>query len=84
MYFHLILTDECNLCCRYCRAKEFEVLEESGDVTAPHIDVDPDLPRDLDFDLRLLYNFLQKDPAPTLTFYGGEPLMRLDLIERIM
>ena len=84
MYFHLILTDECNLCCRYCRAKAFEVLEESDDETAPIIDIDPDLPRDLDFDLDLLYKFLQKDPASTLTFYGGEPLMRADLIDRIV
>ena len=84
MYFHLILTDECNLCCRYCKAKAFEVLEESDDETAPNIDIDPDLPRDLDFDLELLYTFLQKDPSPTLTFYGGEPLMRADLVEKIV
>ncbi|MFA4850473.1 MAG: TIGR04084 family radical SAM/SPASM domain-containing protein [Methanoregula sp.] len=84
MYFHLILTDECNLCCRYCRAKAFEVLEESDDETAPIIEIDPNLPRDLDFDLDLLYKFLQKDPASTLTFYGGEPLMRADLIDRIV
>jgi uncharacterized protein len=84
MYFHIILTDECNLCCRYCRAKAFEVLEESDDETAPRIDIDPDLPRDLNFDLDLLYTFLQKDPAATLTFYGGEPLMRADLIDRIV
>jgi putative peptide-modifying radical SAM enzyme len=84
MHFHLILTDECNLCCRYCRGKAFEVLEESDDETAPRINIDPDLPRDLDFELDMLYNFLQKDPAPTLTFYGGEPLMRADLIDRIV
>jgi uncharacterized protein len=84
MYFHLILTDECNLCCRYCRAKAFEVLEESDDETAPQIEIDPNLPRDLDFDLNILYTFLRKDPAATLTFYGGEPLMRADLIDRIV
>ncbi len=84
MYFHLILTDECNLCCRYCRAKAFDVLEESDDETAPRIAIDPDLPRDLDFDLDLLYTFLQKDPESTLTFYGGEPLMRADLIDQIV
>ena len=28
--------------------------------------------------------FLKKDPSPTLTFYGGEPLLRTDLIERIV
>jgi putative peptide-modifying radical SAM enzyme len=84
MYFHLILTDDCNLCCRYCRAKAFEVLEGSADETGPQIEIDPDLPSELNFDLDLLYAFLQKDPAPTLTFYGGEPLMRPDLIKQIM
>jgi uncharacterized protein len=82
MYFHLILTDNCNLCCRYCRAKAFEDLEESeGERT---LAIDDSLPIDLDFDLSVLYEFLKKDPAATLTFYGGEPLLRADLIERIM
>ena len=30
MYFHIILTDDCNLCCRYCRAKAFEAEDEGG------------------------------------------------------
>jgi putative peptide-modifying radical SAM enzyme len=84
MYFHLILTDECNLCCRYCRAKAFEELEENNEKSAPQIAIDPALPSELNFDLDLLYDFLQKDPASTLTFYGGEPLLRAELIERIV
>ena len=84
MYFHLILTDECNLCCRYCRAKVFEELEENNEKSAPQIAIDPALPSELNFDLDLLYDFLQKDPASTLTFYGGEPLLRAELIERIV
>lgn len=82
MYFHLILTDNCNLCCRYCRAKAFEELEESEGERS--LVFDENLPLDLDFDLDILYKFLQKDPDATLTFYGGEPLLRADLIERIM
>jgi putative peptide-modifying radical SAM enzyme len=39
---------------------------------------------ELDFDPGLLYEFLGKDPLATLTFYGGEPLLRADLIERIV
>jgi uncharacterized protein len=82
MYFHLILTDNCNLCCSYCRAKAFEDMEESeGERT---LIIDEKLPVELDFDLPVLYNFLKKDPSPTLTFYGGEPLLRADLIERIV
>ncbi|HVP96545.1 TIGR04084 family radical SAM/SPASM domain-containing protein [Methanoregula sp.] len=81
MYFHLILTDDCNLCCRYCRAKAFE---EEEDPENGGVEIDADLSPDLDFDLPLLYRFLAQDPAPTLTFYGGEPLLRHDLVEQII
>jgi putative peptide-modifying radical SAM enzyme len=82
MYFHLILTDNCNLCCSYCRAKAFEELEESE--AERSLAVDENLPVELDVDLIILYDFLRKDPAATLTFYGGEPLLRADLIEQIV
>jgi uncharacterized protein len=84
MYFHLILTDNCNLCCSYCRAKAFEELDEMEDPSAPQVKIDTDLPSELDYDLNLLYDFLKKDPYATLTFYGGEPLMRADLVDRIV
>ena len=82
MYFHLILTDNCNLCCSYCRAKAFQEMEESEGERA--LIIDDKLPVELDYDLSQLYDFLKKDPSPTLTFYGGEPLLRADLIERIV
>jgi uncharacterized protein len=82
VYFHLILTDNCNLCCSYCRAKAFQELEESKGEHA--LIIDEKLPVELNFDLSELYDFLKKDPSPTLTFYGGEPLLRADLIERIV
>lgn len=82
MYFHLVLTDACNLSCKYCRAKAFEDLVESEQERAQIID--ENLPVDLEFDLNLLYEFLKKDPAATLTFYGGEPLLRSDLIAQIV
>jgi putative peptide-modifying radical SAM enzyme len=84
MYFHLILTDDCNLCCSYCRAKAFEDDEEPTPGENASVEVDLDLSPDLNYDLELLYRFLGKDPAPTLTFYGGEPLLRCDLIKTIM
>jgi len=83
MYFHLILTDNCNLCCSYCRAKAFEELEEDSE-KGEDVEIDPALPIELDYDIRILYDFLRKDPAVTLTFYGGEPLLRADLINRIV
>jgi putative peptide-modifying radical SAM enzyme len=82
MYFHLILTDNCNLCCSYCRAKAFEnLVEDEGECS---LIIDESLPVELDYDLNVLYDFLIKDPSPTLTFYGGEPLLRADLIEKIV
>ena len=83
LYFHLILTDECNLCCTYCRAKAFEEPVEKGDPSS-RVEIDPTLPSELDVNLNLLYDFLKKDPESTLTFYGGEPLMRADLITTIV
>ncbi|MDD5142256.1 TIGR04084 family radical SAM/SPASM domain-containing protein [Methanoregula sp.] len=82
MYFHLILTDNCNLCCSYCRAKAFLDLDESENERA--VEIDENIPIDLEYDLDTLYAFLRKDPSPTVTFYGGEPLLRADLIERIV
>jgi putative peptide-modifying radical SAM enzyme len=83
MYFHLIITDDCNLCCSYCRAKVFEDTDEAG-WGAPEIGIDDRLPADLAVDLGQLYGFLSQDPGVTLTFYGGEPLIRADLIEQIV
>ena len=79
MYYHLILTDNCNLCCTYCRGKAFTV----DPPELPDITVDEDLPVDLDIDLSDLYRFLAKDPDAVLTFYGGEPLLAADRVRKI-
>jgi uncharacterized protein len=80
VHYHLILTDNCNLCCSYCRGKA------SG--SDGQVDEDPDLdtspPVDLDFDLSALYRFLDQDNDAFLTFYGGEPLLTPDTIREIM
>ncbi|MCK8518240.1 TIGR04084 family radical SAM/SPASM domain-containing protein [Methanoculleus sp. 7T] len=80
MYYHLILTDNCNLCCTYCRGKAFTV--EPPEL--PDIAVDEDLPVDLDIDLADLYRFLAKDPGAVLTLYGGEPLLAMDLVREVV
>jgi len=81
MFFHLILTDDCNLCCTYCRGK---ILSGGVEWCGRDVSVDDQLPPDLCIDLDELYSFLGKDPDPCLTFYGGEPLLRPELIMEIM
>lgn len=80
MFWHLILTDACNLCCSYCRGKMFRPREEPARPVA----YDPTLPAELAVDLDDLAAFLARDPDPTLTFYGGEPLLRPELVEDVM
>jgi len=78
--YHLILTDTCNLCCSYCRGKAFEATESDECV----LEIDEDLPVDFEVEPELLYRFLKRDPDAVLTFYGGEPLLRPDLIREIV
>ena len=80
MYIHLFLTDSCNLSCTYCRGKIFDTPELERD----SITIDADIPVDVSYDLRDLYLFLSGDPDVVVTFIGGEPTMRSDLIIRIM
>ena len=81
MFFHVILTTECNLQCRYCFGETMDDFDEDfGD----DIQVDYDLPRKLNYDLDLLKEFCHKDPECVLTFYGGEPLLCTDKIKQIM
>ena len=80
MYFHLFLTDSCNLACKYCRGKIFETPELERD----NITIDIDIPVDITYDLSDLYSFLSRDPDPVVTFIGGEPTLRSDFIIRIM
>ncbi len=44
----------------------------------------PDLPLRPAWDTQNLINFLSTDPSPTICFYGGEPLLEMDIIIEIM
>src|SRR5512136_1541683 len=80
MFFHVMLTSECNLQCRYCFGENMEDFEEdfSG------IEVDYSLPKKVGYDWRTLANFCGKDPDCVLTFYGGEPLLCGTEIKQVM
>jgi len=80
MFFHVILTTECNLQCRYCFGETLEDFDEDfGDM-----DVDYSLPKKAAYDFGLLAEFCGRDPDCVLTFYGGEPLLCVDEIMQIM
>nr|WP_312058963.1 TIGR04084 family radical SAM/SPASM domain-containing protein [Fervidobacterium pennivorans] len=80
MFFHVILTTECNLECRYCFGEALEDVDSdfSG------FDVDFSLPRKISYDVGLLERFCSLDPNCVLIFYGGEPLLCLEEIKRVM
>ena len=81
MFFHLILTSDCNLQCKYCFGESLEDFDyDFGD----DIDVDYNLPRNINYDVELLNNFCAKDSDCVLTFYGGEPLLQADKLREIM
>lgn len=81
MFFHVILTPNCNLQCKYCFGESLDDFDEDfGD----DIEIDYDLPRQINYDIKALGKFCEKDPECVLTFYGGEPLLAIDKLRQIM
>jgi putative peptide-modifying radical SAM enzyme len=80
MFFHIILTPECNLQCRYC----FDEAFDDVDSDFPDFEVDYSLPKKISYDVSLLNRLCKQDPDCVLTFYGGEPLLCVDEIRQIM
>ena len=69
MLYFLALTKRCNLNCKYCGEGDYN----------KHL-----LHDRLDPVIDPVINFLLKDPSPTICFYGGEPLLNIPLLTRIM
>ena len=80
MFFHVVLTTECNLQCRYCFGETLEDFDEDF----ADFDVDYSLPKKANYDLALLAKLCKRDPDCVLTFYGGEPLLCTNEIRQIM
>ncbi|MDO5845398.1 MAG: TIGR04084 family radical SAM/SPASM domain-containing protein [Methanocorpusculum sp.] len=81
MFYHLMVTDDCNLCCSYCRAKMFD--EEDAPGGSPG-KIDETITENFSEANAELYAFLAKDSDAVLTFIGGEPLLRPDFIMDVM
>jgi len=81
MFFHLLLTSDCNLQCKYCFGESLDDFDEEfgGD-----IQIDYNLPRKANYSVEMLDQFVRKDPDCVLTFYGGEPLMYMEKLRQIM
>lgn len=68
MLYYITLTSICNQRCIYCG--------NEGDATVRPINPN--------FSVEDIKNFIEEDPEPIICFYGGEPLLRIDLIKEIM
>lgn len=68
MYYIIYLTERCNLRCQYCETPQVRSRRR----------------QDIGYDLETLLAFLARDPDPCLWFFGGEPLLRVDLIAEIL
>lgn len=80
MQYYVTLTSNCNLRCRYCYGK---CCDDFG-VDLGALEIDYSVPNSIEYDLTDLERFCEKDPDPTIVFYGGEPLLRGDLLDSII
>lgn len=80
MHYYLALTSKCNLLCKYCYGKTSEdfLSEEEKEK------YDLELPSEINFSIDELKKFALKDKNFELTFYGGEPLLKIDIIKKII
>ena len=80
MFFHVILTTDCNLQCRYCFGESMDDFDEDfGD-----FELDYNLPRKAGYNVVYLEKFCKKDPDCVLTFYGGEPLLNAEYLRQVL
>ena len=80
MNFYVTMTTKCNLQCAYCYGKSCQDFgSDFGDLS-----IDYSLPTSISYEISDLTIFLQQDPKPTVIFYGGEPLLEIENIKKIM
>lgn len=82
MHFFLILTNSCNLKCRYCMGKECSSYFENS--LNEKYDIDYEIPDRIEYKLADLKKFLEKDHDPTVILYGGEPLLEMNMIKEVI
>jgi putative peptide-modifying radical SAM enzyme len=80
MNYYVTLTTNCNLKCRYCYGKSCD--DFGSDFH--ELEIDYSVPSSLNYETDVLRRFLEKDDSPVLIFYGGEPLLELEKMKKIM
>ena len=81
MHYHIILTERCNLKCKYCYEKSLNEFDNGLDKKFKFDFTDPCISK---VDIKKLKEFMNKDPEATIIFYGGEPLLQIEKIKEII
>jgi len=79
MFFHTLLTTECDLKCQYCYEKACADIDSDFPFA-----IDYSLPRTINYDPVTLTRFCAQDPQCGIGFYGGEPTLCWDEMKQIM
>ena len=80
MNFYITLTTRCNLQCSYCYGKSCQdVGSNFGD-----LEIDYSVPSSINYGIQDLARFLGQALHSTIIFYGGEPLLEVEKIAKII
>ena len=74
--FFIILNTNCNLMCKYCYGESCDDFYDSDENTF----IDYDIPEKINYNIKDIIEFLNKDPNCNIIFYGGEPLLNIDTL----
>ena len=80
MFYHLLLTTKCDLQCIYCYGKSLKEMETEFE----NFQIDYSVPSKISYEIETLKSFIEKDPEAVIIFYGGEPLLCIEEMEKIM
>ncbi|MEM0465718.1 MAG: IMP dehydrogenase [Candidatus Pacearchaeota archaeon] len=81
MHYHILLTEKCDSECKYCYKKS---LNEFDNKLNKKFKFDFSEPENFSVDLKKLKKFIEKDKEAVIIFYGGEPLLEIEIIKKII